>query len=92
MTNENSIKLVVFHDTNLPKRTIALSSKNYSIYKNKEFRITRNPVISANSILSDINIIESSTLNDETCSASTDIIIDTCCNYDGDIMNIIPII
>lgn len=91
MTNENSIKLVAYQDINLPKRSMLVSSKVYSIIcKDNKPLLTRFPVIGTKSILDDdINIIESSILNDEICGLSPDIFISIGCDVSGDIINVI---
>lgn len=91
MENENFIKLIAVHDKNLPKNTIGLSSKLFSEYKDnkQKLSIIRFPIISMNSLVGDINIIEKPNLNDNFCIISTDIAIINSIDFSGDVINLI---
>lgn len=73
----NNLRLLVMMDDELPENTIVLPSGIYSKYnKNKDnFNIVRNPLIYYTNIISlkDINVIESSLLEEDRCNVSLNI-------------------
>ena len=89
MTNYSPIKLFAVEDLNLPERTIVLPSKIYANCKDTKQLLYRLPVIRRDAILSDINIIESSTIDDEICLVSKDILVAVGGDFNGDILNLI---
>lgn len=88
----NAIRLVVQMDRNLPDNTICLSGNTYDVcVKNKDkMIIVRYPIISPSCILnlSDLNIQESSLVNEEQCLVSPNIAI-TLALDTTDVLNIV---
>ena len=83
MRNKNFINLVIKVDYSLPEKTICVSSKIYPRFKDTTSGIiTRQPLISAYSLLKieDLNVIESTTLNDENCLISFDLLSQAGCD------------
>ena len=92
----SSLCLVAYNNPRLPEKTICVSSKIYSKYKDTTNSfVIRNPVISVQSLvkIEDLNITESDTLDDDICFVSDDIAIMLGIDSDfrGDVMNIISI-
>lgn len=91
----NSINLLTQMDRNLPKKTICVSSEIYRKYKDALLSkyICRCPVINANSLMKieDLNLIESSNLDDSICLISNDIALLLGLDVFGDILYVVPI-
>ena len=89
------INLIAQTDFNLPEKTICVSSEIYSKYKDTLLTkcICRYPVINANSLIKieDLNVIESSTLDDSVCLISNDLSLLLGNDVAGDVINVIPI-
>ena len=95
METTKSINLLTQMDRNLPEKTICVSSEIYRKYKDILLTkyICRNPVIYANSLIKieDLNVIESSNLDDSVCLISNDIALLLGTDVFGDVLYVIPI-
>lgn len=95
METINSINLLTQMDRSLPEKTICVSSEIYRKYKDVLLSkyICRNPVIGTNSLIKidELNVVESSNLDDSVCLISNDIALLLGIDVFGDVLYVAPI-